>query len=106
MCIRLTILAGWLIMASVVAICLGAGVAQTVNAGDNTHGADHDMTHEDHHEEGATHAMSVAHAHMGPHMKWTTRRSLTADDGHGRTRSSAPCERRLPNIRIIAPPSK
>ena len=80
MCIRLTILAGWLIMASVVAIWLGAGVAQTVSAGDNTHGADHDMTHEDHHEEGATHAMSVAHAHMGPHMKWTTRRTLTADD--------------------------
>jgi len=70
-------------MASVVAIWLGAGVAQTVSAGDNTHGADHDMTHEDHHEEGATHAMSVAHVHMGPHMKWTTRRTLTADDEAG-----------------------
>jgi hypothetical protein len=40
----------------------------------------HEMTEEDHHAQGATEAMTESHPHLGPHMKWTTRRPLTSDD--------------------------
>ena len=40
----------------------------------------HELTEEHHHEQGATEAMTETHQHMGPHMKWTTRRPLMGDD--------------------------
>lgn len=40
----------------------------------------HELMEDRQHEQGATEAMTETHSHMGPHMKWTTRRPLTSED--------------------------
>jgi hypothetical protein len=72
---------GWITMVSVAGLLhdvVWTQPSQAVEDVQEPH--QHEMTGEDHHEQGATEAMAEAHQHMGPHMKWTARRPLTSND--------------------------
>ena len=73
--------ARWLPIPSTIGVCLSLGLTISTYAGTSAHESHQpELTEEHHHEEGATKAMSEAHDHMGPHMKWTERRPVTAAD--------------------------
>ena len=73
--------ASWLPIVTMAGIWLGTGFPDPVYAAPHVHESPQAETaDEHHHEEGATKAMSEAHDHMGPHMKWTERRPAMAGD--------------------------
>lgn len=64
-----------------IGICLAMGIAHPVYAEPRAHDRHQsDSAEEHHHEEGATKAMNDTQAHMGPHMKWTERRTTALGD--------------------------
>ena len=73
--------AGWMAVLALVGFCHSIIVIQMAQASDSGSGLDqHEMMEDHHHEQGATEAMTETHAHMGPHMRWTSRRPAAGDD--------------------------